>query len=68
MAESLTIQQQAVFVDDVIRRCTSTNGRVAAAATLWLDVLDIETLQALADRLHRMAPYEEKIRMVVTGK
>lgn len=68
MAERLSIEQQADYVDDLARRCIMRGGEPATEATLVLTKDDVEILDALAHRLRRMAPHEEAIKRVVVGK
>lgn len=67
-APVLSIEQQAGYVDRLIQRCTTRDDVPAASATLYLDRSDMEILQALADRLSRMAPFEAEIKCLVTGR
>ncbi len=68
----MTIQQQAEFIDHIVDRCTvksgAREGDVAAESLLMLTAEDVADLQALGQRLHRMAPHEDAIRETVVGR
>lgn len=64
----LSLDEQADYVDRIINRCTMRDGEPAGETTLYINKLDIQTLDDIAARLRRMAPFEEKIRRLVTGK
>lgn len=64
----LSIEQQAFLIDEIVRRCKVRDGRIAEETALLLTRQDVLDLDALATRLSRMAPHEEKIKRVVTGK
>lgn len=66
--ERLSIEQQADFVDHLITRCLMRGGEVASEATLVLTPDDVNHLHGLAARLRRIAPHEDRIRRMVTGK
>lgn len=64
----MSILQQAEFIAELARRCRMTDGSVAKESYLFLDAGEAADLQALADRLFRMAPHESEIRRMVTGR
>jgi len=64
----MTIQQQAEFMDYLVKRCHMSTGAVAAETYMLIEAAEVDDLKALAARLHRMAPHEQEIRRVVTGK
>jgi hypothetical protein len=63
-----TIQEQADFLYALARRCIMRDGSVAGETLLSLERRDVEMLEGLRARLERMAPHEERIRAVVTGR
>lgn len=64
----MTIEQQAAFVAELARRCRMVDGTVAEETFVLLTADDAADLQALADRLFRMAPHEAAIRELVVGR
>lgn len=67
MAAPPTIQEQADFLWLLRSRCTMRDGSVAGETLLTLDRRDVEMLEGLRLRLERMAPFEARIRSIVTG-
>lgn len=63
-----TIQQQADFLWLLQSRCTMRDGSIAGETMLTLGRRDVEMLEGLRLRLERMAPFEDRIRQVVTGR
>lgn len=68
MSKPPTIQEQADFLWLLRRRCEVADGEIAGNAWLYLDRADIEEIERLRLRLERMAPFEDRIRQVVTGR
>lgn len=69
---TMTLSQQADFVDDIVERCVVKSqpgaGRTATETMLYLTADDVDGLRHIADRLHMMAPHSNAIRRVVTGQ
>lgn len=68
MSQSPSIQSQADFLYYLRRRCTMGNGSIAAETSMVLTRKDVEELDVLRARLERMAPFEDRIRQIVTGR
>lgn len=68
MSKPPTIQEQAEFLDYLIRSGKMADGRDAGERWLRLTREQTEMLLGIQQRLERMAPHETKIRKVVTGK
>lgn len=68
MAAPPTIQEQADFLWLLRTRCTMRDGSIAGQVLLTLDRRDVEMLDGLRARLERMAPFEDRIRSMVTGR
>lgn len=64
----MSIGQQAEFLEYLIGRTTARDGRLAAETTMYLTAEEVETLNAVASRLRRMAPHESAIRQMVAGR
>ncbi len=64
----LSIRKQADFIDDLVMRCVMHDGKVASETTMLVTGDDVQDLIDLANRLRRMAPHENEIRRVVTGR
>ena len=64
----LSILEQARLLDRLVARCVTIDGDLAGRSTLGLSADDADDLHHLAIRLHRLAPYEDRIRKVVMGK
>ncbi|WP_421930019.1 hypothetical protein [Nitratireductor rhodophyticola] len=62
---SLTIAQQAEMVDALTMRCKMRDGRAAQETIISLTPEQAGELAALADRLRRIAPFENQIRRMV---
>lgn len=69
---TMTLSQQAEFVDYIVERCVVKSqpgaGRTATETVLYLTADDVDGLRQIADRLHMMAPHSSAIRRVVTGQ
>jgi hypothetical protein len=63
-----TLSEQADLIEYLLLRCRMLDGMTAGETWLLLTKDDCEQLKGLQARLDRMAPHEEKIRKVVTGK
>jgi len=60
-----TLEDQANYLTMLIARCSMSDGDIAGETHLLLKRSDVEELQALADRLYRIAPHEREIRSLV---
>ena len=65
---SLSLKEQAEFVDDLVRLCTLRDGSFACNTLLCLTPEQASELRALGAQLHRIAVYEDEIRRLVTGR
>lgn len=65
---SPSIQSQADYLYYLRQRCTMRDGSIAAETLLTLTRKDIEELDVLRARLERIAPFEDRIRQIVTGR
>lgn len=66
---AMTLQEQADFVLHLWDRTKMpSDGTPAKEAILMLDRLEADALYALGHRLARMAPYENEVRELVTGR
>lgn len=68
MRKPATLFEQADFIGSLSRRCNMLDGSVARETLLTLNADDVAELDALADRLYRMAPHEKAIRKIVVGR
>lgn len=65
---SPTMQDQADFLDGVIRAGKMADGNQAGERWIRLTREQTEMLLSIQHRLERMAPHEAKIKRMVTGK
>lgn len=65
---NLPIQGQAEFLDRIVGRCITADGKVAAETWLRLTVDEVNTLTAISNRLHVISPYAARIKDMVQGK
>lgn len=65
---SPSIQSQADYLYYLRQRCTMRDGSIANETLLTLTRKDVEELDVLRARLERMAPFEDRIRAIVTGR
>ena len=63
-----TIEQQADFIDYIVSHCTTRDGRIAESTMHLLSADDVSELQFISSRLRRMAPFEDRIRKIVTQR
>lgn len=61
----LTISQQADMIAGLTMHCKMLDGRVAKETMISLTPDQVGELIALADRLRRIAPFENQIRRMV---
>ena len=61
-----SIQDQADFLYGLRLRCTMRDGSIAGETTMLLTREEVEALDLLRARLERMAPFEDRIRAIVT--
>lgn len=64
---SPSIHDQELLLDRLLDRLKNSDGTTSARACLYLEPDDVRDLVMLRDRLRRMAPFERKIRQMVTG-
>lgn len=64
----LSIKEQAYLIEEIVSRCLMHDGSVSDENTMTMKRGDVEKLMHLAARLHRIAPFEDAIRRVVTGR
>lgn len=65
--QPMTIEQQADFLDYLLKRSNMADGR-SGRAVLSIEPRDVEDLQGIISRLRKMAPHEEPIRRMVMGR
>lgn len=65
---SPTMEEQADFLDLLIRSGRMADGGQAGERWIRLTKEQTETLLSIQHRLERMAPHEARIRKMVTGK
>lgn len=63
----MSLADQAYMIGRLVQHCTMHDGTIADTLHRFT-VEDVEQLIALRDRLDRMAPFEAKIRRLVTGR
>lgn len=61
----LSLEQQGLLMEDIVRRCTMRDGATAGEAVLMLTADDVGHLRDLEARLKRMARHEDAIRELV---
>lgn len=66
--EPLSILQQADLIDTLVSHCVMHGGETAGETTILIDKQTAEQLHHLALRLHRLAPYEGRIKAMVMAK
>jgi len=64
----MSISEQADFIDYLVGRTVTRTGATAAETTMFLSADEVESLNAVASRLRRMAPHEAAIKRVVVGR
>lgn len=68
MSKPPTIYEQSDFLDYLIRSGKMADGSQAGERWVRLTREQTEMLLSIQQRLERMAPFEDKIRKLVTGK
>ena len=63
--EPLSMLAQSELIDALVGRCVMRGGAVAAEALLSIDRRDVDDLVHLANRLRRLALFEDRIRAMV---
>lgn len=63
-----SIKDQADFLRSLVTRTKMRDGTASTEALLVLSPEDADAFDALAMRLERMAPFEEQIKRLVTGR
>jgi hypothetical protein len=63
--EPLSMLAQSDFIDTLIGRCVMHGGALATEALLVISADDVDTLLHLANRLRRLALFEDRIRALV---
>lgn len=64
----MSFYEQADLIDGLANRTATQSGATAAETMMLVTASDVEALRALANRLRRMAPHENAIRLVVVGR
>lgn len=64
----LSIAEQCDFIERLVGRCVMHDGALAGETTLTLTAQEAHDLHHMEMRLRRLAPYERKIREIVTGR
>lgn len=65
---ALSIRDQADFLRSLVTRTKMRDGTASTEALLVLSPEDADAFDALAMRLERIAPFEEQIKRLVTGR
>lgn len=68
MPQPPTIAEQAEFLDYLLRSGKMTDGRDPGERWIRLTREQAAELAGIQARLERMAPYEDKIKRLVTGR
>ncbi|MBB3558896.1 hypothetical protein FHX06_000193 [Rhizobium sp. BK512] len=63
--EPLSMLAQSELIDALVGRCVMRGGAVAAETLLSIDRKDVDDLVHLANRLRRLALFEDRIRAMV---
>ena len=63
--EPLSMLAQSELIDALVGRCVMRGGAVAAETLLCIDRKDVDDLVHLANRLRRLALFEDRIRAMV---
>lgn len=63
--EPLSMLAQSELIDALIGRCVMHGGAAAGEALLLIDGDDVDNLVHLANRLRRLALFEDRIRAMV---
>lgn len=63
-----TLQQQADLIEYLLRRGVMKDGQPAKEHWMLLTAEERTDLEGIRDRLRRMAPFENQIRKLVTGR
>ena len=64
----LTLEQQADFIDYLLRRGLMIDGEPAKEHWMLIEGKDRDDLEGIAARLRRMVPHEAAIKRLVVGK
>ncbi|RJT42025.1 hypothetical protein D3227_04940 [Mesorhizobium waimense] len=64
----MTIGQQAEFIDQIAARCVMRDGSDAVETHMTVTKKEAEDLRLIAARLRRIAPHEDAIKHMVTGR
>lgn len=68
MSKPLSMMEQSEFLDYLVRSNKMADGNPAGDSWVRMTREQMTTISGIQSRLERMAPYEEKIRRLVTGK
>jgi hypothetical protein len=63
-----TMEEQAEFLEYLIKTGKMADGRIAGDRWIRITKEHTEMLMSIHQRLERMAPHEARIRKLVTGK
>ena len=63
--EPLSMLAQSELIDALVGRCVMRGGAVATETLLSIDRKDVDDLVHLANRLRRLALFEDRIRAMV---
>lgn len=63
--EPLSMLAQSELIDALVGRCVMHGGAAAGEALLLIDGDDVDNLVHLANRLRRLALFEDRIRAMV---
>lgn len=66
--EPLSMLAQSELIDALIGRCVMRGGAAAGEALLFIDGEAVDDLVHLANRLRRLALFEDRIRVMVMAQ
>jgi len=64
----MTFDQQAEAIEHLLERCVMSDDKIADLVVTRLDHAQLADLAGTALRLRKMAPFEDGIKSLVTGR
>lgn len=68
MSKQPSFDDQAAVLRNIVRLCQTSDGSLASNTYVNISAADAEVIRGVASRMSRMAPHEDSIRKLVTGK
>lgn len=65
---SVSLSDQAEFLDLLVWRCTMRGGQLPEQACLYITKEEMKILSEISARPHRLSAFEPQIRRVVSGR